>query len=129
MDRIVQYTEEERKIFSYPSPDGTKTLYEDPLRLRRDLLLYSQNQFNKWLSDLKDEDEIAEASGPLQDQYILSNLSNMSKILNAARQALKAPPIDQETGEGLTDEYILSIVEKFVEFVNKKKGTSENAAT
>jgi hypothetical protein len=124
------FTEAEKLIFAYPSPDGS-TLYEDPLRLRRELIIASEGEFDAWLKASKTEDAIAAlpAEG-LRRAEELRQLELESKFVAATRKALGGvPDINFQTGEGFTDAWVLKVLQLFLDWVAEKKARPGSTPT
>lgn len=120
------FSEQERSIFSFPSPDGSSTLFEDPLRIRRELLLASKNMLPKWLEEIKTDEQIELMPEGIKDQAIIRNHELEAKIIDVARQAFGCPPVDFQTGEGVTDAYVLETIKRYLDWMNQKKTNAES---
>lgn len=120
------FNEHERSIFCFPSPDGQSTLYEDPLRIRRELLLASKNQLPKWLDEVKNQEQIDALPEGIKDQEILKNHELEAKIIEVGRKAFGCPPVDFRTGEGVTDAYVLETMKLYLDWMRQKKTNTES---
>src|SRR5262245_22157770 len=95
----MNWTKEQRLIYEYVAPDGSKR-FADPLRLRRDLLTACPH-FDKVMAAYIGDNEIAKADAG-------------ATLADAVRKMLKLSPIDEKTGEGTTDLYCLEFVVSFI---------------
>lgn len=115
------FSESERKVFSYIGPNG-QTLYEDPLRLRRELIIASNGEIEDWLKQEKTKEEIEALPEHVQKQEVVNQYKLQSKLVSAMRQALgNVPGIDFTTGAGILDSWVLETFQSFLSWLNEKK--------
>jgi hypothetical protein len=125
------FTEAEKAVFSFPSPDGSQTYYEDPLSLRRELIVASTGDFDDWLAKVKSGEEIAALPDPtVRKLENLTQATLQAKLIGAARKALgDVPPIDFQTGKGYPDAWILETLQLFLDWIAEKKVTQRPTPT
>lgn len=98
-------------IFKYElGESGSK--YADPLRIKRRL---SQST-NGTINDL-----VQAAAGPDEQARFAAE----DKLVAAVCFAFNLPAIDANTGIGCTDEFLLGLLNKFLDWESKKKQSTE----
>lgn len=81
--------------------------FHDPLFVRRELFLRSENRINEWL-DAQASEDLAVA------------LPAQAALLAVAREVFRLPPIDRATGHGVPDEQALNVLQHFLRWVEGK---------
>lgn len=113
----MSFTHSERAIFSFSLPDG-KVRYEDPLVILRGLTLFTKGR----LDELIKKQGITDTDNTL-DPIIRAEAED--QLIVAVRNAFKPlPPIDQSTGEGITDSFCIDLLQQFIDWVDAKKAST-----
>jgi hypothetical protein len=137
------FTEAEKSVFAYPHPDGKTILYADPLAIRRELISESQNQFDKWLSEVKTEETIsAIPDETVRSMEIAKQARLQGQFAECMRKAIGkhqdsviarkqeaelghkwgwCKPIDLLQGDGFPDAWVLSTLQLFLDWLDQKK--------
>lgn len=125
------FTESEKKVFSYPSPDGSVALHEDPLRFRRELIVASKGEIDDWLSRVKSEEQIEAITDPTAKRLeVYSQMLLQGQLVAATRKAMgNVPPVDFQTGDGVPDAWVLETLQRFLDWIAEKKATPRQSPT
>lgn len=116
----MNYTDEERGIFGYKLPSGEKK-FADPLRVRRELLLYSSSQIDDWWDKYCLPTRASQAEGRAATvQENMLSLSVEEQIVNLARRVFKLPSLEEDAG-GVEDEFCLRLLDAFFDWQEKKR--------
>lgn len=111
------YTPEERGIFGpYDPGDGTP-VYADPIRVRRKLSAYLDG---RW--------EIVFGQMVQKDNPLLADEAR-DRVLAAAVAALELVSFDRSTGQGLTEDRVVAVLNDFLAFEEQKKTTGGTMPT
>jgi len=118
---------EDRLVFAYPEfkaypefPHG-KPVYADPLDLRRKLVYTTKGKFDQFLDDQDPE--------KTPDKQEWERAASEEAIIKAAIFAFDFKPIDPQTGEGVTQAYMLDVLRLYLQHVEKKNQNIEESPT
>lgn len=121
------FTESEKLIFSYPNPFSDETpMHEDPLKLRRRLLIHSEGCFEEWVSQLAASPPAEPQDAAAKREWLLRQATLEDQVVAAARKALDGvPEVDPDSGAGVPDAWVLGVVRLFLKFLHEKKARRE----
>ncbi len=120
--------------YKYSIPRFEGESFADPVKVRRLLLSHSDGRFWSWVADAaRNQKEMAEARQATGDdpeamarieaalaihRSAIAELEG--KIASAAYVAFGVPPMDTDTGDGVTEGEVLQVVRDFLEYAEKK---------
>ncbi len=109
------WTEQERAIFGFELPDGSKR-FIDPLKVRRGLARATAGKIDQLL----------------QKQHSASQMEQLEAdeaLVPAISLTFGLPTINKETGVGYTEQFLLDLLESFVTWIADQKKTVEKSPT
>lgn len=109
------YPEHERRIFG-PYWNGILQVHADPIRVYRLLTLHCGGDFNRTLASTKSAD-------------LVEKNRAFDTLLAAAVEAFGLLPFHSETGEGLTEDKIVDLVNAYTGFLASKKAKGDSSPT
>ena len=127
---MMNWTESDKRIFEYPSIDGSVPLFADPLIVRRKLLARSAGKIDELVDKYRLAHEASEAvaanPGALVDPGIFVEGDAAQEMLAASvMYAFDLQPFDASTGHGATEKYCLRLLDSFNEWREQKKTSTE----
>jgi hypothetical protein len=109
------FSDEDKKIFPYILPDGSKR-FADPLRIRRWLAQLTAGRIDELLNEQCSDDE--------QTRFRADEA-----LIPATAQAFGLGMFNPDNGQGCTDKYLLDLLDEFVGFLQSKKKNIETQPT
>lgn len=116
-----------KEIFEYEI-EGHGKFFADPLSIRRGLLKISDGhlwawaiairQLEKMIGEIKDEDEGSTAK---RAEYTTRQADIEGQMAEAAFAAFGLVPLDATTGHGITESTALTVLQKFLAWLEEKK--------
>lgn len=126
-----QFPEAERRIFTVSVAGGT--LHFDPVRVRRLLLAVTQGELNLHLDEIdtcaKQYAQQMASDGKVQPAVIAKRAALEGRMADAAFQAFGLSPVNPETGSGYTEAEVLSLLNAFIDFEQKKSPNTGTTPT
>lgn len=123
----MKFSDEDRAIYRYELPGEATERCDDPLRLRRALLIASGGRIDTYWSDrnaqIPNLTENTDPSTMTGEQQVLLVKQSQAEagIVASVRQAFGVPAVDQKTGEGVPDAICLRLYEEFSAWMSQKK--------
>lgn len=121
------FSEQDRAIFEYESPDGSKR-YADPLLVRHRLMQATECKFDDiWGDYCKKVPEGADEK--TRDHYCAVRSEASVRIADAVRHAFGLQPVNSETGVGVPGAYCLALAEAYLRWKEQKKTSTTSGPT
>jgi hypothetical protein len=123
----------------FPYNDGFEDLFADPLVIQRRLFEATQGQFYTRL--MPESQTTARSPGlgpdgkplpPLPEERIAADavaLPASAAVVEAVRYAFELLPWDRKTGEGLTEEQVIDLLDEYHAWCAKKNASTEEPPT
>ena len=127
---MMKWSEEDRRIFEYPSVDGSAKLFADPLAVRRKLMARSAGKIDDIVDIYRASIEAgnAKADGEIKDVnpgVFVQGDNAEEQIVQAVRYAFDLKPFDPKDGSGAPAKYCLRLFDWFTEWREQKKTSEE----
>lgn len=94
-------------IFAYELPNGDRQ-FADPLRIRRRLVLETNGKIHDLIKHQGSEE-------------LGTRLKADETLAKATAASFELPMLDEKTGEGLTEEFFLDLLDKFQDWLDEQK--------
>lgn len=108
------FSSSEKAIFSYF--DGYSQVWADPLRIWREMSAATKGNLNGTISEAKEKTP--------EKAFVAQAL-----LVTAIRAVFLMPNINPTTGDGATEVQVWEAFDAFLEFMSKKKGSTETSLT